>query len=526
MKTRWIAALLALLMVAALATTVSAGPYETSALGAYSVDDTLYAFAWLPDYEDSRALPKLGLMAGFSQVAEPIEAERLCDREEPGDIVLLVDNSTSMGKYVPQLLALTDGLFAEAKNIRITLATFGVDFTVQAEDLTTAGEVAEAVRALRCDEQGTDICGGAARAVAYCANELWQPGGIAQIILCTDGEPFYSRNAVTQEESEAAAAEQLALLLDDNPEVYVHLVCLDSWEPGTYQALKHGDGMDLMAADETAARYGGGLIAGWYNGLFAAAYPKQSQTEDLALRTQDNEIISIPRCGKISAEQPVDPGIFDELPAVVDPESDEPAPSLTPIETTEPAESEPEPIDPSSLADLLPTAPPEESSEETIPSSAAEAAPLPAPEETPSLFGQLWFWAAVGGGILLLAGLIVLLILLGKRKTKPQTARQPAPNAIPLQLRILSGSLQGQSRQLWLQEHLMLGSDARCDLVLTDPGVAPIHARIYRQDGALMVEDLNSAAGTALGGMRLYMPNLLRPGDQLALGSTVISVQF
>lgn len=530
MKTRWIAVLLALVLLLQLAPAGFASQFETSALGGYAVDDTLYAFAWLPDYLDSRQPPKASLMEGFSQVKEMVEAERLCTRETPAEYLLLVDNSTSMDVYLPQLYALIGALYADGRNIRVTLATFGTEFTVRAEDLTDADAAMTAVGELRFDERGTDICGGAAYAAAYACRELWQAGEIAQIILCTDGTPFYSKNTVTQAESQTAAAEALAKLLDATPQIYLHLFCLESWEQETYEALKHGCGMDLMALDTEQAEYDGGLLAGWYDGLFRLTYPKQSRTEELALRTQDNEIISLPRCAAAPSADELDSSVFEELPAVTDPEPAEDEPpevELTPVET-EPTESTYPPIPEISLPteatedDAAPT--------EATASDADTGTEAPSVEKHGGLLASPWIYVIGAGALLVLGGLIALLVALRRRKQTPASpvpaSQQPGPNALSVRISVLTGSLQGQSRQLWLNEHLMLGSDSRCDLVLPDAGVAPIHARIYRQGQDVMVEDLNSASGTALGGMRLYMPNRLRSGDQLALGNTIVSVQF
>lgn len=521
MKTKWIAVLLALLLLLQLAPAAMADQFYTSALGGYVADDTLYAFAWLPDYLDSRTPPEASLMDGFAQVCEMAKAERLCTRETPAEYLLLVDNSTSMDVYLPQLYALIAALYADGRNIRLTLATFGTEFTVQAEDLTDSAAAMSAVGELRFNERGTDICGGAAHAVAYACENLWQAGELAQIVLCTDGTPFYSKNTVTQAESQTAAAEALAQLLDDTPQVYLHMVCLSEWEPETYAALKHGCGMDLMAQDTDQAEYDGGLLASWYDALFKLEFPAQHKLDSLALRTQDNEIISLPRCAVApAAEELVD--VLDDLPSMIDTEPDEP---------DEPAETE------SEAPSMLPVEPSEEPSEDAsapeipsfeIPPETVEETEGPTVEKVGGF--ALWGIPLIVGGVLVLAGLIVLLIaLLSRKKTQPAPqaqVQQPGPNALSVRINILSGSGQGQSRQLWLNEHLMLGSDPRCDLVLTDSDVAPLHARIFRQGQDVMVEDLHSPAGTALGGMRLYMPNRLRSGDQLSLGSTVVSVQF
>ena len=70
---------------------------------------------------------------------------------------------------------------------------------------------------------------------------------------------------------------------------------------------------------------------------------------------------------------------------------------------------------------------------------------------------------------------------------------------------------------------LTIGRAAGCHVALADDTFAStVHARVFARDGAIYVEDLGSTNGTFLNGMRLGAPALLRPGDQLQVGSTVM----
>ena len=54
------------------------------------------------------------------------------------------------------------------------------------------------------------------------------------------------------------------------------------------------------------------------------------------------------------------------------------------------------------------------------------------------------------------------------------------------------------SASFLLGEMNIIGRDASCDLVLADPRVSQIHARVLRQGPTWMLEDLASRNGTAL----------------------------
>ncbi|MFN7960846.1 MAG: FHA domain-containing protein [Thermoanaerobaculia bacterium] len=65
---------------------------------------------------------------------------------------------------------------------------------------------------------------------------------------------------------------------------------------------------------------------------------------------------------------------------------------------------------------------------------------------------------------------------------------------------------------------LVLGSAPGADLVVAHPAVSESHARIYAEDGQLVLEDLGSGEGTYLDGQRLEGPARLRHGQQIVLG--------
>ena len=550
MKQKWIVWILAVILCLQLVPTAYAGPNEVSALCAYYTDNTVYAFAWLTGGETVQAQPKAHLIAGMTQVSEQETARRLIDGKAP-EYLILIDNSTSMGSYVPQMKALCAALFEGGRQISVNVATFGVEFKVRAEALQSIEEVYAVINQLRFEEPGTDICGGVALGVDYLRSKRWEPGELCQLILLTDGIPYYSRNSAVQDESKKAAAEVLEQVLRDAPQVYVHLACLDAWDPDTYMAIKacEGIGLDLMALDKESASFDGGLIASWYDSLYALEFPLSSFKENLSLRTEDNEFISIPRCTEIPVDLPEEGRIFDLLPAVIGQEDEpEPGSSETEPPDTQPSEepsetseaTEPSDVTESSDAeatDAAEEAQPTEESGQTEPSLPMK--PQPELTDTDKPF-PIWI-AAAGGGLLVLL-ILVLLLVFGRKKEPKQSVPQVSqaapqarrnapvdprdPNVLPLRVRILTGSLQGQSLALALKDSLTIGSDPQCDLVLPDAGIARFHTQIFLEANAVMVKDLNSDSGTAVNGLRLCFPNPLRSGDQLAVGLTVLLIEY
>jgi pSer/pThr/pTyr-binding forkhead associated (FHA) protein len=75
-----------------------------------------------------------------------------------------------------------------------------------------------------------------------------------------------------------------------------------------------------------------------------------------------------------------------------------------------------------------------------------------------------------------------------------------------------------------LTDEVTVGRASGCQVALTDPTVSQLHARIYRRDGKLYVEDLGSSNGTFVNRKKVSSAVAIRRGDRLAMGSTVLEV--
>jgi ABC transport system ATP-binding/permease protein len=66
---------------------------------------------------------------------------------------------------------------------------------------------------------------------------------------------------------------------------------------------------------------------------------------------------------------------------------------------------------------------------------------------------------------------------------------------------------------------MVIGRDPQCDLPLNYPMISWRHARLTREAGGIIVEDLGSRNGTFVGGIRVSGKVLVRPGQEIGLGS-------
>jgi pSer/pThr/pTyr-binding forkhead associated (FHA) protein len=81
-----------------------------------------------------------------------------------------------------------------------------------------------------------------------------------------------------------------------------------------------------------------------------------------------------------------------------------------------------------------------------------------------------------------------------------------------------------------LAEELTVGRAAGCQVRVDDTYASQLHARIFRKDGQLFVEDLGSTNGTYLNRRgtkakeKVTGPVALKLGDRLSVGKTVLEV--
>jgi hypothetical protein len=67
-----------------------------------------------------------------------------------------------------------------------------------------------------------------------------------------------------------------------------------------------------------------------------------------------------------------------------------------------------------------------------------------------------------------------------------------------------------------------LGRSRQCDVVLEDANVSREHAEIRPRGGSWILQDLGSTNGSCLNGRRIEGPEVIRPGDEIELGTSLI----
>jgi Protein of unknown function (DUF3662)/FHA domain len=71
-----------------------------------------------------------------------------------------------------------------------------------------------------------------------------------------------------------------------------------------------------------------------------------------------------------------------------------------------------------------------------------------------------------------------------------------------------------------------LGRSRQCDIVLDDPNVSRQHAEIRPRGDAWVLTDLGSTNGSLLNGHRIDGPEVIKPGDEIELGASVMKFEL
>ena len=71
-----------------------------------------------------------------------------------------------------------------------------------------------------------------------------------------------------------------------------------------------------------------------------------------------------------------------------------------------------------------------------------------------------------------------------------------------------------------------LGRSRQSDIMVDDPNVSRAHAEIRPRGGSWVLTDLNSTNGTRLNGRRLQGSEVLKPGDEIELGTSLLTFEL
>jgi hypothetical protein len=99
----------------------------------------------------------------------------------------------------------------------------------------------------------------------------------------------------------------------------------------------------------------------------------------------------------------------------------------------------------------------------------------------------------------------------------------PASSSSKASLRVVSAGALAHS-EFTVGDEATIGRGQGCQVQLPDPMVSQLHARLFRSNKGLHVEDLGSTNGTFVNGSAVSAPVRLRKGDRLRVGPIELEV--
>lgn len=508
MKRSLILILVMALMLSLLCPFVSASeitPEHTMVLASYWKDDVLYSFV-KPANADADSL-RCVLSA---KDMLPMETQAV-PANEVGAVVhymLLIDASTSMAKHRQDVRNLATALMKSERNVEISIATFDRGFRVHASNLTTRRKVEMALNTISYDRDGSDISGGAAAALKELGNAGYDQCKMTNLVVITDGEPWYTNNENREQDLENEANQKFAATKAAYPEILVHTYCFGEWDADAYAALSIGQGIHATGNDPAHI---GTTLAEFFDSLYVASFSLPGY-EDVATIVDSLRINVDRSVYEISPVRNVDliPEVGEYVPEETKPEETQPEetqPEETKPEETQPEETQPEETRPEETMD--------ESTEsmEIVTDPTGDDEIIELPDEPDKKFP---WWLVAIGGVLLIA--VVALILLKKM-------RQPR-DVVPMRLEVISGNVNALKKVYYLDREIMIGTSKKSDIVIPGDEMTQVTARIYRRDQMIYVETVSSGGEVRLNGMRLMSSNRLRSGDELTVGMVTLRALF
>jgi hypothetical protein len=138
-----------------------------------------------------------------------------------------------------------------------------------------------------------------------------------------------------------------------------------------------------------------------------------------------------------------------------------------------------------------------------------------------------WFFEVSSAGIKRTAPFVERRFLgniapLNERRNDAAAHRRPE-QAYDWILEIESGPLAGQ--RYGLDGSIVVGRSTECDLTIPVPRISRQHARFTVSGDRLLLEDLNSANGTAVNGARIQSPVSLNHQDKVEILEVVIRIR-
>lgn len=497
------------------------GNSEAAAISGYCLGDELYAFIRIKDGYDTASFeaklqPDSAASAKENRPLVPITETSATVR-----YVFMVDLSGSMSHYAQKVNAFVDSLMETEKLPAFyTVASFGERFEIVKENLTDKNAVKKVLDELQYTEDLTDPYTGVEKALDYLDGYSIKSGDLLHLVVITDGDPELG---IDDEEKSREKEERLARSatrkIGNAPEVIVSTICMAEWDKCAIQALSAGSGIHEIIDDSQDAGAAGEKMAKYVDSLYRIDYKLS------VIPADERFSVKLTLLGKdaggqatmlnVSLEGVPNLKLFSnniqENPDKEKPDKEKPGGKDT--EETKKPENE------------------DKTGQGDKGAGGSKDIDKAAVDETARRI-DIKLILIIGACAFVIVAGICAIILKGKRnsreaKSQPEAKRaEGASGGITMKLEVYSGNCVRRPKSICLTDSFVIGSAKECDIVFDDPDVSLQNSRVFVKDQVIYIEDLDSAEGTALGGMRIQSQNRLRSGDVISIGNVEFCFKF
>lgn len=470
--------ILPLLMAALLLPGLSLGAAaagQAEIVRAFGAGETLYTYVDLGEGGQPITRAEATLDGRTFQTTGRLETVRQAG--SPVSYLLMVDASTSMPGFQEDVVGFAESLVEHSgENTRFTLATFGDGFQVIGEDVAPE-EVPEQLAGLQYSEPITQLHSAIGQALDYFEGLSRQGNELRSLVVLTDAVEYDPQGGIPYD----TLLERM-----ERSDVMLHAIgfgddraALDRLN----QLVQASDGSQWEIGEACTADQAADQLVEYNGRLFVLGF-------DLSGYVSDGE------------EQPLSL-VFSSGAELVGQ-----AESQVALPVSQDPGTEPEPDSGSELPA------PE-------PGGGAPAAQPEAPEEQPEN-SALPLAIGIGAAVLVV---ILAAVVLSRRK-KPEEVPQPAPAGIYMRLEVVRGAQRTERTEFTLRDELHIGRDPACDIAFDDETLSLRNSRVFLDQGAVYLEDLQSQNGTRVNGTPVYAPVRLRSGDEISVGSASFRLKF
>ena len=103
--------------------------------------------------------------------------------------------------------------------------------------------------------------------------------------------------------------------------------------------------------------------------------------------------------------------------------------------------------------------------------------------------------------------------------------RKESSDAVPTRQLVVREPVELSGKAWALAGEVSIGRAAGCQVTIDDTYASQIHARVFNRDNQWQIEDLGSTNGTWLNRHKVAGPMVIKPGDVVQIGNTVMEMQ-